>query len=138
MIRRPPRSTRTDTSFPSTTPFRSAVAGPEEVEQKHVDAERGQGARLQRCHAPRAVHLLGEGWQIHQAEALSAVGSGGMVDGEQPPGGPVDKERLHRLHGRGAGQAASLASTKRARLPRVSKISAEMSSSSTEIGRAHV
>src|SRR3546814_11733601 len=54
-----------------------------------------------------------------------------MVDGEQPPGGPVDKERLHRLHGRGAGQAASLASTKRARLPRVSKISAEMSSSST-------
>src|SRR3546814_16765032 len=54
-----------------------------------------------------------------------------MVDGEQPPGGPVDKERLHRLHGRGAGQAASLASTKRERLPRVSKISAEMSSSST-------
>src|SRR3546814_16293516 len=53
-----------------------------------------------------------------------------MVDGEQPPGGPVDKERLHRIHGRGAGQAASLASTKRARLPRVSKISAEMSSSS--------
>src|SRR3546814_14337351 len=80
IVQHTPRSTRTDNLFPYTTLFRSpagvaevagAVAGPEEVEQKHVDAERGQGARLQRCHAPRAVHLLGEGWQIHQAEALS-------------------------------------------------------------------
>src|SRR3546814_8907778 len=37
MIRRPPRSTRTDTLFPYTTLFRSQIAGPEETDVAAVD-----------------------------------------------------------------------------------------------------
>src|SRR3546814_13419670 len=41
MIRRPPRSTRTDTLFPYTTLFRSAVRS-----DQHVETCRGNGHRL--------------------------------------------------------------------------------------------
>src|SRR3546814_7726018 len=47
MIRRPPRSTRTDTRFPDTTLFRSAGRGPDmREEQRRADllAERAQVA----------------------------------------------------------------------------------------------
>src|SRR3546814_9912837 len=39
MIRRPPRSTRTDTLFPYTTLFRSLMEGatPEQIDRVHVD-----------------------------------------------------------------------------------------------------
>src|SRR3546814_4572131 len=43
MIRRPPRSTRTDTLFPYTTLFRS---GPSRQDRAAGDFQRGTGARL--------------------------------------------------------------------------------------------
>src|SRR3546814_9735073 len=45
MIRRPPRSTRTDTLFPSTTLFRSPGAPGAEPERRDAVAPRGTGAR---------------------------------------------------------------------------------------------
>src|SRR3546814_15428995 len=51
MIRRPPRSTRTDTLFPYTTLFRSNLYDPEEaardiVRLRDLDAEHPRGVRL--------------------------------------------------------------------------------------------
>src|SRR3546814_4530248 len=56
MIRRPPRSTRTDTLFPYTTLFRSALSGcgPGFV-YRFIDALAGAGAAL----APVPAHELG-------------------------------------------------------------------------------
>src|SRR3546814_9608082 len=54
MIRRPPRSTRTDTLFPYTTLFRSAVPASLPVEVRTAEAVRCQGklvlkGRMQTC-----------------------------------------------------------------------------------------
>src|SRR3546814_3291464 len=71
MIRRPPRSTRTDTLFPYTTLFRSAVARRHRAAQgdrraemdgardgaalpRHVQARRAQHRGLQPAHGPGA------------------------------------------------------------------------------------
>src|SRR3546814_18335578 len=43
MIRRPPRSTRTDTLFPYTTLFRSQVAGTEGEDVAHAEREGREG-----------------------------------------------------------------------------------------------
>src|SRR3546814_10271202 len=42
MIRRPPRSTRTDTLFPYTTLFRSAAFAPSRVSTNRIDAQRSE------------------------------------------------------------------------------------------------
>src|SRR3546814_5648209 len=60
MIRRPPRSTRTDTLFPYTTLFRSILpdAGERRKFVKHaLDLDRGYGCALKRGekHAPQGV-----------------------------------------------------------------------------------
>src|SRR3546814_9175111 len=58
MIRRPPRSTRTDTLVPYTTLFRSAVLA---VVDAHEMADFGQvAARLEvcRCHLPHRKRVL--------------------------------------------------------------------------------
>src|SRR3546814_16495634 len=63
MIRRPPRSTRTDTLFPYTTLFRSARAavgkgGEEAVEQRVADVDAGIGDGGETClHRRDVVHL---------------------------------------------------------------------------------
>src|SRR3546814_16390878 len=46
MIRRPPRSTRTDTRFPYTTLFRSGQVGDAAVDQPLADAETQLGCEL--------------------------------------------------------------------------------------------
>src|SRR3546814_5619030 len=46
MIRRPPRSTRTDTLFPYTTLFRSPVAKADTIERYAVEVARGSRACL--------------------------------------------------------------------------------------------
>src|SRR3546814_1803137 len=78
MIRRPPRSTRTDTLFPYTTLFRS-------------DRRRGRGALA--LHAERAA---GEG-----GEHVAREAEHGEYEGAGEPGGggaktPEDGQRLHR------------------------------------------
>src|SRR3546814_5142108 len=52
MIRRPPRSTRTDTLFPYTTLFRSKAMGKDNVMSWHLLAE-----AIQLAHADRAQYL---------------------------------------------------------------------------------
>src|SRR3546814_15250394 len=42
MIRRPPRSTRTDTLFPYTTLFRDAAFAPSRVSTNRIDAQRSE------------------------------------------------------------------------------------------------
>src|SRR3546814_2519046 len=81
MIRRPPRSTRTDTLFPYTTLFRS-----------HRDCNGGDGLRTQHPrrrprarHLPSAVHARGDGrLEPHPARKIGAVAAragGGGADG---------------------------------------------------------
>src|SRR3546814_12190484 len=56
MIRRPPGSTRTDTLFPYTTLFRSAVRGLLELERTEVAGQvRPPELVVERCRAQRAV-----------------------------------------------------------------------------------
>src|SRR3546814_18892776 len=76
MIRRPPRSTRTDTLFPYTTLFRSDRPAPDQVGAQHRDALRDERApivaddvdramlsreRLRLAHRPVGISLLGRG-----------------------------------------------------------------------------
>src|SRR3546814_3718036 len=65
MIRRPPRSTRTDTLFPYTTLFRSALRFPEPIFSDKVaeliEAKyRGQRFELIYALGPQAYHLVAE------------------------------------------------------------------------------
>src|SRR3546814_18609095 len=68
MIRRPPRSTRTDTLFPSTTLFRSGAG---EIADHRVPAEHG----LERLgFEPLVEHLAsGLGEQVEQVAAAAHV-----------------------------------------------------------------
>src|SRR3546814_2723039 len=71
MIRRPPRSTRTDTLIPYTTLFRSPPEGPPPDRQGAGDgrlAGRRQGARL----LSGRRHLAQPGPPAHRAVSLSA------------------------------------------------------------------
>src|SRR3546814_11392036 len=62
MIRRPPRSTRTDTLFPYTTLFRSPVAKADTIERYAVDVARG----------PRACLLMTQG-AILEGQQLAKI-----------------------------------------------------------------
>src|SRR3546814_4469415 len=98
MIRRPPRSTRTDTLFPYTTPFRSAMAkalsgdtvgrlaAGEPGVQIGGSAHPHRGARLDRRAAEvRQQHRIvaGEQRRVHRRFALEDVEPGG---GDRPAG----------------------------------------------------
>src|SRR3546814_1086675 len=62
MIRRPPRSTRTDTLFPYTTLFRSGIAGVVADLQNELFAEHAAGGvEVRDGHLGTALHLLAEG-----------------------------------------------------------------------------
>src|SRR3546814_3321486 len=67
MIRRPPRSTRTDTLFPYTTLFRSAARGMDRVRNRlHLTLEQPAGVRVG-DHHPRDVGAEArfQGFEIH-------------------------------------------------------------------------
>src|SRR3546814_19739310 len=69
MIRRPPRSTRTDTLFPYTTLFRSGIAsGPGEI-----------------ADALEAEHRV-EDVERHRHDAMGAIGSARRDPGRNPAG----------------------------------------------------
>src|SRR3546814_11141002 len=57
MIRRPPRSTRTDTLFPYTTLFRSPAAAGVLRRHRAADGDGLHGARDVLLHPPRRAHL---------------------------------------------------------------------------------
>src|SRR3546814_15965309 len=79
MIRRPPRSTRTDTLFPYTTLFRSAIAG------AHEDAITVTGWRRQ-CLAgqTRRPHRLAIGALHGHQFAVHAAGQHGITADRRP------------------------------------------------------
>src|SRR3546814_8721251 len=120
MIRRPPRSTRTDTLFPYTTLFRSAVAA---AHLQHVaepgcgdDAGRGPAPLQQRVGADRgAVHHRGDrGDPVDPRldpgeEALGLVrtgrrdladlgAAGDLVEDEDVGEGPAEDRKSTRLN----------------------------------------
>src|SRR3546814_2028914 len=83
MIRRPPRSTRTDTLFPYTTLFRSSEALVGHLGQTHQAvkivmrwtgaSERSVKHWLAGVHAPRGMHLLGLRSEEHTSELQSLM-----------------------------------------------------------------
>src|SRR3546814_3944299 len=65
MIRRPPRSTRTDTLFPYTTLFRSRLLGPVQGGEDHADHARQHQAGVQHD-APVAIGIEDGSAGAHQ------------------------------------------------------------------------
>src|SRR3546814_2676954 len=73
MIRRPPRSTRTDTLFPYTTLFRSALDPQPRQQERQADQEEGF-ENLPECLDPRRLQTPAE--QVHMEILLSEEGVG--------------------------------------------------------------
>src|SRR3546814_19634534 len=85
MIRRPPRSTRTDTLFPYTTLFRSpaaravAAVRPARAQLLHQGADRPGRRRLRRRAAragPAAAERIGRAARVGEPEALPSQRAG--------------------------------------------------------------
>src|SRR3546814_8613483 len=98
MIRRPPRSTRTDTLFPYTTLFRSKRGG---IPQRQiVQQQRQLPGRERNCNRLGCWHPQGflQRHVLEHAEAMQLRVPGGVPDPDihaQP--GDVDAQRLERL-----------------------------------------
>src|SRR3546814_8651908 len=74
MIRRPPRSTRTDTLFPYTTLFRSAdQSGKCPYRGRHADLRPAQSQRQGASHAPLDGTLHRERSEEHTSELQSLM-----------------------------------------------------------------
>src|SRR3546814_10794967 len=80
MIRRPPRSTRTDTLFPYTTLFRSAVAGT---------------GRAEPLHHQRAVRPGAAGARLHRRAGAGRADAG--ADGSRTPARTRSEEHTSEL-----------------------------------------
>src|SRR3546814_757606 len=103
MIRRPPRSTRTDTLFPYTTLFRSAgIVMPLEV----GDLDRAR-SRREPSHSEARAALCADalGWRILPSRARLLVHPGSYRDGALPPCHlQTELARERHRHSRGAPQ----------------------------------
>src|SRR3546814_14909089 len=96
MIRRPPRSTRTDTLFPYTTRFRSRPAAVGGVE---VDDVAQQDAALDERLAPRQQGADGQRALADAADHLLAAGLDSLGDGDLAPARPqFPRAHLAQLH----------------------------------------
>src|SRR3546814_19913020 len=71
MIRRPPRSTRTDTLLPYTTLFRSANSGHGRT-LRYGEARKGQSGKLA-CHQESDAACLGRRSEEHTSELQSLM-----------------------------------------------------------------
>src|SRR3546814_19686346 len=109
MIRRPPRSTRTDTLFPYTTLFRSFSANNQEGVGNRQAASGGRctiapgkyfdgTGRIEARQDRRLVHARGN------AAPLRPAASSGLGPPQGPEDPPASAARL-RSHGRGQGAA---------------------------------
>src|SRR3546814_19464474 len=97
MIRRPPRSTRTDTLFPYTTLFRSMLRLREEQPALHERAgqsERRRGNEKQRLH-PRSAERRGDECRECRDGEPGRERDGAQAGGV-PPGDPA-APLLHRI-----------------------------------------
>src|SRR3546814_11862648 len=88
MIRRPPRSTRTDTRFPYTTLFRSIDAGKLDANAT-IDHAALKAAALARG-GKDGVRLLAKGDLTAKVSFLVAGASKGAVEAVEKAGGKVD------------------------------------------------
>src|SRR3546814_17170462 len=95
MIRRPPRSTRTDTLFPYTTLFRSIVEVPPHFVQRVDDGrlDVGDDPRLGQSDAEPVQPLADEG----QVLVLGAPGQDLVADDEQAGGNGGSRLVRHHL-----------------------------------------
>src|SRR3546814_13507233 len=106
MIRRPPRSTRTDTLFPYTTLFRSATFSAEDRERTRYYADNARRVELRRTVVDMAGYLA----------SLEMVGTIGVIDALHLPriaqlvnksnqfhltGSRLTEREIERLSGRG-------------------------------------
>src|SRR3546814_15496140 len=101
MIRRPPRSTRTDTLFPYTTLFRSTVDLSGDL-VPYVDRKLG-------LRAPRPRHRHGRGWRADPGTwrwLAGGTGCGHRCDPGPVAGDPRLEWRACRASGRGPPLAA--------------------------------
>src|SRR3546814_20781050 len=104
MIRRPPRSTRTDTLFPYTTRFRSGVAVPAQVTDRarvHVALDRLQLANdLQRADLGRAADRAGRKRRAQHVDVTQpfAQGTGHLAGDVHDVAVALDHELLAALH----------------------------------------
>src|SRR3546814_8907499 len=74
MIRRPPRSTRTDTLFPYTTLFRSCVMPYDDDVKPHgIERQRGVQQRLALLHAGRCDRHVDDRSEEHTSELQSLM-----------------------------------------------------------------
>src|SRR3546814_17431051 len=86
MIRRPPRSTRTDTLFPDTTLFRSNAARP----RQRVPNRACRLRAVARTHTPAASRALdGRRSAGHESDAGTMFHLRGKVSLQLPPGPPL-------------------------------------------------
>src|SRR3546814_12715780 len=85
MIRRPPRSTRTDTLFPYTTLFRSRT-------QFDGDAGHAHAARNVAAGQPQAIEAVGQAARIERPELARHR----VVPFAEPSDGAVGGEKLER------------------------------------------
>src|SRR3546814_4711241 len=92
MIRRPPRSTRTDTLFPYTTLFRSLAAGVVEAFEPGGQPHRNTGRRGGRQEGV-VIRLGGDGDAAFRVAAQQL----GRVVGVAEPGGGAEIEYRARL-----------------------------------------
>src|SRR3546814_4021004 len=108
MIRRPPRSTRTDTLFPYTTLFRSAVYSGESAFDSCAQAKRasheirkGISRRPQDLDVEIAdKHFLPEDAQLHLSEPRAEAAMRAHSEGNVLPGIGTDRKstRLNSSH----------------------------------------
>src|SRR3546814_8352868 len=90
MIRRPPRSTRTDTLFPYTTLFRSRAG--QHRRDDRADQDLGQPQRGPRADA--GAHLgAGPGRRTARLGRQRRLASGGPAPGRGPGGRPLPADR---------------------------------------------
>src|SRR3546814_18435888 len=86
MIRRPPRSTRTDTLFPYTTLFRSP-----RTSERHASAIRTPHQFTSAFCGDCAPQLSCRGWLGMSVRVVECLGTAhGAEDSEQEPGQPID------------------------------------------------
>src|SRR3546814_10433276 len=100
MIRRPPRSTRTDTLFPYTTLFRSdldGIVGIERLLQQGGDAGLRFRAILVAADPDRLAAERGAGGlrRLVKAFAGNAVGAAGQQGGQRRPGDQEGRSEEH-------------------------------------------
>src|SRR3546814_19309413 len=90
MIRRPPRSTRTDTLFPYTTLFRSPAGGERRREEVAGARHAGDHRALEGSRPDARASLGGRG------RRLRARPRGGSLQGLTGPPAPIERLRLRR------------------------------------------